>query len=52
MDIAKQSATHFMNSTDEAHKPMREMMASSPSEEEQKKWWDWYNSEWDKKEEV
>ena len=52
MDIAKQSATHFMNSTDEAHKPMREMMASSPSEEEQKKWWDWFNSEWDKKEEV
>ena len=46
--IAKQSATHFMNSTDEAHKPMREMMTSSPSEEEQKKWWDWFNSEWDK----
>ncbi len=52
MDIAKQSATHFMNSTDEAHKPMREMMASSPSEEEQKKWWDWFISEWDNKQEV
>ena len=51
-DIAKQSATHFMNSTYEAHKPMREMMASSPNEEEQKKWWDWFNSEWDKKQEV
>ena len=50
--IAKQSATHFMISTDEAHKPMREMMASSPNEEEQKKWWDWFNSEWDKKQEV
>ena len=50
--IAKQSATHFMNSTDEAHKPMREMMASSPNVEEQKKWWDWFNSEWDKKQEV
>ena len=27
-------------------------MASSPSEEEQKKWWDWFNVEWEKKEEV
>ena len=52
MDIAKESATHFMNSTDEAHKPMREMMASSPNEEEQKKWWDWFISEWDNKQEV
>ncbi len=52
MDITKQSSMHFMNSTDEAHKPMRDMMASSPNEEEQKKWWDWFNSEWDKKEEV
>ena len=52
MDIPKQSATDFMNSTDEAHKLMREMMASSPSKEEQKKWWDWFNVEWEKKEEV
>ena len=32
-DIPMQSAPHFMNSTDEAHKPMRNMMASSPSKE-------------------
>ena len=52
MDIAKQSSKHFMSSTDEAHKPMRDMMASRPSEEEQKKWWDWFNGEWEKKKEV
>ncbi len=52
MDIVKQSSKHFMSSTDEAHKPMRNMMASSPSKEEQKKWWDWFNGEWDKKPEA
>ncbi len=52
MDIPKQSSKHFMSSTDEAHKPMRDMMASNPSKEEQKKWWDWFNKEWDKKAEV
>lgn len=49
MDITKQSSVHFMSSTDEAHKPMRDMMASNPSKEEQKKWWDWFNAEWEKK---
>lgn len=49
MDIAKQTGMHFIGSTDEAHKPMRDMMGSSPSEEDQKKWWDWFNGEWDKK---
>jgi len=49
MDRVMQSSKHFMNSTDKAHKPMRDMMAKSPSKEEQKKWWDWFNSEWDKK---
>ncbi len=52
MDITKKSSKHFMSSTDEAHKPMRDMMASSPSKEEQKKWWDWFNGEWNKKAEA
>lgn len=52
MEIAKKSSKHFMESTDEAHKPMRDMMQSAPSEAEQKKWWDWFNSEWDKKEDI
>ncbi len=49
MDIAKQSSKHFMSSTDEAHKPMRDMMTKCPSKEEEKKWWDWFNGEWEKK---
>ena len=49
MDIATQSSTHFMSSADKAHKPMRDMMTKNSSKEEQKKWWDWFNKEWDKK---
>lgn len=49
MEILKQSSKHFMSSTDEAHKPMRDMMASKSSEEDKKKWFDWFNGEWDKK---
>lgn len=49
MDIAKQCSKHSMNSTDEAHKPMRDMMTIFHSEEEKKKWWDWFNGEWNKK---
>lgn len=52
MDIPKQSAPHFMISNDEVHKSMRDTMASSPSEEEQKICRDWLNVEWEKKEEV
>ena len=51
-DITKKSSEHFMRSSDDAHKPMRDMMTSSPSEESQKKWWDWFNGEWDKKAEI
>lgn len=49
MDIAKQSSKHFMSSTDEEHKPMRDMMSKCSSKEEEKKWWDWFNGEWEKK---
>ena len=41
-----------MSSTDDAHKPMRDMMASSPSKEEQEKWFDWFDGEWEKKPEA
>jgi len=52
MDIAKRSSKHFMSSTDEAHKPMRDMMTTSHSKEEEKKWWDWFNGDWEKKPEA
>ena len=48
MEIAIKSHAHVMANTDEAHKQMREQM-TKPSEEDQKKWWDWFNGEWDKK---
>ena len=46
MDIAKACGTHFMESTDDAHKAGREMMTAGPSEEGKKEWWDWFNAEW------
>ena len=49
MELMKQSSVHFMNSTYETHKPIRDMMASSPSKEEQEKWWSWFNREWERK---
>ena len=55
MDIATACGMHFMNSTDDAPKEGREMMKKGPSEEseeDKKKWWDWFNEEWDKKEEA
>ena len=52
MDIAKACGMHFMNSTDDAHKEGREMMTAGPSEEAKKEWWDWFNKEWEKREEV
>jgi len=48
MEIAIKSHAHVMANTDEAHKQMRKQM-TKPSEEDQKKWWDWFNGEWDKK---
>lgn len=50
MDIAKACGMHFMGSTDEAHREGREMMTTGPSEEAKKEWWNWFNSEWEKKE--
>lgn len=52
MDIAMKNHAHVVATTDKAHKPMRDMMKKGPSKEEQKKWWDWFNAEWDKKAEA
>ena len=51
MEVAQKGHTHIMSTTDEAHAPVREQM-TTPSEGAQKKWWDWFNPLWDKKEEV
>ena len=52
MDIAKACGMHFMSSTDDAHKEGREMMTAGPNVEAKKEWCDWFNAEWEKKEEV
>lgn len=53
MKVAGACGEHVANTTDEAHKPMRDMMAttmSSPNaKEEQAKWFQWFKGEWDKK---
>ncbi len=52
MEVASQCGKHVAGSTDEAHKPMREMMSNpNHTEEEKKKWFEWFASEWDKKSE-
>jgi len=58
MEVAEKCGMHIMSTTDEGHKPMRDMMTKGIkfSEEEkyedQKKWFEWFNKEWDKKEEA
>ena len=53
MKVAGACGEHVMKSTDEAHKPMRDMMATTMSganaKEEQAKWFAWFKGEWDKK---
>jgi len=52
MDVASQCGKHVASSTDEAHKPMRDMMSNpNHTEEEKKKWFTWFQGEWDKKKE-
>ena len=50
-EVGEKGGAHIMSSTDDAHDAMRKEMASS-SEEGKQKWWDWFNGEWDKKEEA
>ncbi len=47
-EVGDKGGQHIMSSTDESHKDVREKMAQS-SEEDVKKWWDWFAVEWDKK---
>ena len=50
MDVASQCGKHVANSTDEAHKPMREMMSNpNHTKEDREKWFKWFQGEWDKK---
>ncbi|MBI2120327.1 MAG: hypothetical protein HYT94_01745 [Parcubacteria group bacterium] len=49
MDVASQCGKHVADTTDDLHKPMRDMMAANHSEEEKKKWFMWFQGEWDKK---
>lgn len=50
MNVAGQCGKHVASSTDEAHKPMRDMMASpNHTKEDREKWFEWFKGEWDKK---
>lgn len=50
MDVASQCGKHVASTTDEAHKPMREMMSNpNHTKEDQAKWFTWFQEEWDKK---
>lgn len=50
MAVAGQCGQHVGASTDDAHKPMRDMMSSPDhNSEEQAKWFEWFKGEWDKK---
>ena len=52
MDIAEACSKHFMESTDDAHREGREMMAGPPNQEGQKVWWDWFMSEWENRADI
>lgn len=53
MKVAGDCGQHVMNTTDEAHKPMRDMMSTTMSgansKEEQAKWFEWFQGEWNNK---
>lgn len=50
LEVASACSKHISESTDELHKPMRDMMANpNHTEEDRKKWMAWFEGEWDKK---
>ncbi len=52
MEVAQKVGAHVASSTDELHKPLRYQMKEQMekgSEEDKKKWMDWFQGEWDKK---
>jgi len=48
MDIAMKNHAHVVATTDDGHALLRKQM-DHPSEDDQKKWWVWFNAEWNKK---
>ncbi len=53
MDVASQCGKHVASSTDEAHKTMRELMLNpNHTEDDRKKWFAWFQGEWNKKAEI
>lgn len=52
MEVATKVGTHVANSTDKLHEPLRAQMKEQMekgSQEDKKKWMDWFQGEWDKK---
>jgi len=47
-EVGEKGGMHIMNSTDEAHKPIRDRMEKS-TEEDKQKYWTWFEGEWNKK---
>ncbi len=52
MDVAGQCGKHIVGTTDNLHKTLRDMMTTNHTEEEKKKWFKWFQGEWDKKAET
>ena len=50
MDVASRCGKHVAESTDETHKPMRDLMMNpSHTQADREKWFNWFQGEWDKK---
>ncbi len=51
MGVAAECGKHVMSTTDEAHKPLHDMMANA-KREDQGKWFEWWQGEWNKKTDI
>ena len=52
MEVAGKCGQHVASSTDEAHRPMRELMMNpNHTQADREKWMKWFQGEWDKKSE-
>jgi predicted small metal-binding protein len=52
IEVAGKCGQHVASSTDEAHKPNRDQMQDqmvNGTKEDREKWFEWFQSEWDKK---
>jgi hypothetical protein len=55
MDVAQKVSIHVISSTDQIHKQLQDQMKeqmTKGSQEDKKKWMDWFQGEWDKKAEA